>query len=123
MVSKRFADRAAVYVEPIWIGNTNKALFHRESGFFSDDEHSVVLGLGSRVRVLETVYVTGEYVPRLSDFDNGDHQLSFAVEKRAGGHLFQVNFSNGLGATPAQVAQGTDNDDWHIGFNITRKFY
>ena len=121
--SKRLSERGAVYVEPIWIGNANKALFHPEPGFASSDEHSLVLGLGSRIRVLDTVYVTGEYVPRLIGFDNGDHHVSVGVEKRAGGHLFQVNISNGLGATPVQVAQGADNGNWFIGFNITRKFY
>ena len=121
--SKRWSERGAVYIEPIWVGNTNKALFHPESGFASDEEHSLVLGLGSRVRVLDTVYLTGEYVPRLVGFDNGDHHLGVGVEKRVGGHLFQVNITNGLGATPAQVAQGADNGDWFIGFNITRKFY
>ena len=121
--SKRLSERGAVYVEPIWIGNANKALFHPEPGFASSDEHSLVLGLGSRIRVLDTVYMTGEYVPRLIGFDNGDHHVSVGVEKRAGGHLFQVNISNGLGATPAQVAQGADNGNWYIGFNIARKFY
>ncbi len=42
--SKRLSERGAVYVEPIWIGNANKALFHPESGFASDDEHTLVLG-------------------------------------------------------------------------------
>ncbi len=73
--------------------------------------------------MLDTVYVTGEYVPRLIGFDNGDDHVSVGVEKRVGGHLFQVNISNGLGATPAQVVQGANNGDWFIGFNVTRKFY
>jgi hypothetical protein len=69
------------------------------------------------------VYLVAEYVPRVSGFSNGDDQISFGIEKRAGGHLFQVNVSNGLGNTPAQVAGGADLNDWFLGFNITRKFF
>ena len=121
--SKRFGERAAVYVEPIWVGNTNKALVHPEPGFVSNDDHSLLVGLGTRIRLRDTVYVVTEYVPRVSGFTNGDDHISFGVEKRMGGHLFQINVSNGLGNTPAQIAGGADRDDWFIGFNITRKFY
>ena len=121
--STRLGDRGSVYVEPMWVGNTNRPLFHPEPGFSSEGDGSLLVGLGTRVRVLETVYVAAEYVPRLGGFDNGNDHLSFGLKKRVGGHLFQVNFSNGLGVSPAQVAQGGNNADWYIGFNITRKFY
>jgi plastocyanin len=48
---------------------------------------------------------------------DSDHSL----EKQAGGHAFQINFSNDLGTTPAPVARGRTG--WFIGFNLTRKFY
>ena len=67
--------------------------------------------LGRRVRVLDTVYVSAEYVPRVSGFANGDDHLSVAFEKRVGGHLLQVNLSSGLGSSPAQVAGGADHED------------
>ncbi len=48
----------------------------------------------------------------------------FGIEKRAGGHTFQMNFSNGIGTTFAQIARGgSGRDDWYIGFNISRKFF
>jgi hypothetical protein len=41
-----------------------------------------------------------------------------------GGHVFQVNFSNGVATTLSEVAQGgANNDDWYLGFNISRKFW
>src|SRR5678815_4521029 len=50
-----------------------------------------------------------------------DDNSTFGVEKRAGGHVFQLNFSNSIGTTPGQIARGGfDNDDWYIGFNISR---
>jgi hypothetical protein len=52
------------------------------------------------------------------------HHGTFGIEKRAGGHVFQFNFSNGLGNTFGQLARGgTANEDWYIGFNISRKFF
>ena len=48
----------------------------------------------------------------------------FLLEKLVGGHVFQVNFSNSVGTTLSQVARGgTSNDDWYLGFNISRKFW
>ena len=50
--------------------------------------------------------------------------ISFGFEQRAGGHVFQLNFSNGFGTTLAQVARGgTAKDDWYLGFNLSRKFF
>ena len=46
----------------------------------SDHKHSFLIGLGTRVRVLDTVYVSAEYVPRVSGFANGDDDLSVACE-------------------------------------------
>jgi hypothetical protein len=60
----------------------------------------------------------------MGGYDPGVTQVSFGIEKRAGGHLFQLNFSNGFGTTLAQIARGGgNNDDWYIGFNISRKFF
>ena len=125
IVSKRLGEWASVYVEPIWVGNVNKpGRFHPSAGDgVTDDDDAVMVGLGARLRVRPTVYLLGEYVPRVSGFDLGSHHASFAIEKRAGGHSFQLNVSNSIGTTPAQVAQGASKDDWFIGFNIARKFY
>jgi hypothetical protein len=50
--------------------------------------------------------------------------MSFGFEGRAGGHLFQINVSNGFGTTLGQLANGTISyDNWYIGFNIARKFF
>ena len=49
---------------------------------------------------------------------------TFGLEMRRGGHTFQLNVSNSLGTTMAQMARGAaNNDDWFLGFNISRKFY
>ena len=123
VLSKQLGDRVSVYIEPVWVGNTNKSLLHPEPGFISTDDHSLLTGLATRIRARETVYLVAEYVPRVSGFASGDDHISFGLEKHMGGHLFQINVSNGLGNTPAQLAGGAQRNAWFIGFNITRKFY
>ena len=70
------------------------------------------------------MYLVGEITPRLAGYKPGVRQMSFGIEGRAGGHQFQVNVSNGFGTTLGQIADGaSDNDNWFIGFNISRKFF
>lgn len=121
LVSREIGDRAALYVEPFWVNNTNP--LPKE---LVDDNNTVIMGVGARVRIRPTVYLLFEAAPRLTGYapeGNVDH-LSFAIEKRSGGHNFQLNFSNGFGTTLADIARGSgSNDDWYLGFNISRKFF
>jgi len=118
VVSRELWRYGAVYAEPIWVNNSNPL-----SADLGGDNDTFLLGLGARLRVRPTVYLVGEYIPR-SGYEPGVHHATFGIEKRAGGHVFQFNFSNGLGNTMAQLARGgTSNDDWYIGFNISRKFF
>ena len=92
--------------------------------FDTVDQHTFMIGLGARARNSPTVYVVAEITPRLAGYTPDANQMSFGIEKRAGGHLFQINFSNGFATTLGQIAQGARNyDDWFIGFNISRKFF
>lgn len=117
-LSREFGDYGAVYLEPIWVGNTNPL-----PDDLAGDDDTFLVGLGARLRIRPTVYLVGEFIPR-TGFDPGVHHGTFGIEKRAGGHVFQLNISNSLGNTPGQLARGgTSNDNWHIGFNISRKFF
>ncbi len=118
-VSKYVARRASVYAEPLVVFNTNPAA---NAG---SDDNTLMVGLGTRVRVRPSMYLTAEITPRLSGFEPGADQVSFGLEGRAGGHLFQLNVSNGFGTTLGQVAANGafNNDNWYIGFNIARKFF
>jgi len=125
VVSRRLGTRAALYVVPSWVGNTR--ITPSAPG---DEDGTLVLGIGARLRLTKTMALVGEVHPRLAgyagDLGSGDPAslASLGVEWRVGGHAFQINFSNDLGTTPAQVARGQQGiDDWHIGFNLTRKFY
>ena len=119
ILSREFGEHGAVYAMPMYLHNTN--LLPSE---LADDNDTFLIGLGARVRVRPTVYVVAEYTPRVSGYNPRENQASFGIEKRVGGHAFQLNFSNGFGTTMGQLARGgISNDDWFIGFNISRKFF
>lgn len=114
--SKVLGRAGAVYVEPIFVANANP--------FDTGDEHTLMIGLGTRLRLTRAAYLVAEVTPRIAGYDPFDHQVSFGLEGRAGGHSFQVNVSNGFGTTFGQIAAGgVSYDDWYIGFNISRKFF
>ncbi len=130
VISRKFGTRGAAYLVPRWVGNTS--LVERQNG---EDDSTLLLGIGLRVRVYGSTYLTGEYLPRLAGYKGsfcsgglclGDTKplLTFALEKQVGGHAFQLNFSNGFGTTPRQTAvEQTRDNDWFIGFNLSRKFF
>ncbi|HEX9186164.1 MAG TPA: DUF5777 family beta-barrel protein [Vicinamibacteria bacterium] len=125
VVSRTLGSRGAVYVAPSWVGNTRVV-----PSAPGDEDGTLVLGLGVRLRVFGSMALVGEVHPRLAgyagDLGSGDPDplATIGVEWRVGGHAFQINFSNTLGTTPAQVARGAQGlDGWFIGFNLTRKFF
>jgi len=123
IVTREFGDHGAVYLEPIFVNNTNAL-----PSELVDDNNTMLLGIGGRIRLRPTVYFVGEVVPRLNGFDPGSTATSFAIEKRVGGHAFQMVFTNSFGLTMAQVARGgiqneDGSDNWYLGFNISRKFF
>ena len=118
VLSYELGQSGAFYVNPRWVNNAN--LLPAGDGV---DNDTYFLGLGARLRVRPTIYLVGEFVPRVG-YEPGVHHGSFGIEKRSGGHVFQLNFSNGLGNTPGQVARGgSGSEDWYLGFNISRKFF
>lgn len=117
VISRELGSHGAVYFDPMWVHGAN--LFQTDGA----DTDTFIGGIGLRLRVLRTLYLVGEMMPR-AGYNPGVNQMAFAVEKRVGGHSFQINFSNGLQITPGQVTRGgTSNNDWYLGFNITRKFF
>jgi hypothetical protein len=119
IVSRKFGDVASVYVEPIWVNNSNPL-----PSELVDDNDTFIVGLGARVRIRPTVYLVGEFAPRAGGFEPLTNHGSFAIEKRVGGHMFQLNFSNSFATTMGQIARGgPTSEDWYMGFNISRKFF
>jgi len=115
--SREVGDRAAFYLQPAWINNSNPV-----PAELVEDNDTFLVGIGTRVNVHGRTYLVFEAAPRVGGFNPGDTHVSFGIEQQAGGHVFQLNFSNGIGTTLAQVARGGGND-WYLGFAISRKFF
>ena len=115
VVSRMVADRLALYTTPVWVHNT--------AALLNIERDTVMVGLGGRVRVSDTVYLVGEVIPRASGYSPDKPAYGFALEKQAGGHMFQLNFNNGQGTTFGQLARGGFADSLYLGFNLARKFY
>lgn len=139
LLSRIVGDRAAFYLQPSYIIHANTystsgCLEHIEHGHdvpgcldattVGVETNTLLVGLSSRIRLTSNTYVVGSWTPRASGFRPGVSLKTFGIEKRLGGHTFQLNVSNALGTTMAQTARGASNDrDWFLGFNISRKFY
>ena len=119
IVSRTVGEWAAFYVEPIWVNNSNP--LPKE---LVDENNTFMVGVGGRVRIRPTVYLVAEVAPRASGYDPGSNHAAFGIEKRAGGHVFQLNFSDSRATTMGQIAQGGATPrEWYLGFNLSRKFF
>ena len=119
VLSRQFSDRGAVYLQPLFVSHTNP------EPDATDDRHTMLLGIGTRLRLGQSrAYVVLEAAPQIAGHDAGIDHISVGIEKRAGGHMFQLTIANALGTTMRQVARGGPHrDDWFIGFNLTRRFF
>jgi len=115
VVSRTMAEAVALYAVPVFVHNSAATTGITRNTFY--------MGIGGRVRIRPTVYVAAEVSPRLAGYEIGKPEFGFAIEKRAGGHMFQLNFTNGSSTTYAQVARGGFPESLYLGFNLARKFF
>jgi hypothetical protein len=134
VISRTLARRLALYVTPVWVNNTAASLapIDHDHGDGTDVPGADVpqerrstfyTGLAGRLRVLSTVYVVGEVTPRLNGYGPDDVAYGFGLEKRVGGHMFSLTFTNSFGTTFAQIARGGTANSLYLGFNLSRKFF
>ena len=124
VASRKIGQRAALYLVPAYVWNTSA--FEGVSG---DD--AFLLGLGGRLVLGRGWAILAEWTPHFGNDARdptdprreAEHLFAFGFEKSVGGHAFQINFSNGFGTTYTTLARGASQDDWFIGFNLSRKFY
>lgn len=115
VVSRIIGDRIALYAVPVWVGHTlTTDTGHRNTSF---------IGLGTRLRVGSRVYLVGELTPRMTGYVAGDPEFAFGIEKRVGGHMFLLTFTNSFASTYGQLARGGFPGAIHMGFNLGRKFF
>ena len=115
VVSRTLASVAAVYATPIWAHDTLPGA--------AVTQHTFYVGIGTRVRVVPTVFVVAEMSPRVSGYTPGDAEYAFAFEKRVGAHVFSLTFGNSSATTYGQLARGGNPGALYLGFNLARKFF
>jgi hypothetical protein len=115
VISRTFGDRLAVYAMPIWVRHT----LHESTG----NRNTFFIGVGARARIRSKVYVVGEVSPRVNGYAPGQAEFAFGIERRAGGHMFLLTFTNSVSSTFGQVARGGFPDTIYMGFNLGRKFF
>jgi hypothetical protein len=114
-ISRSVLHTVELYAVPVWVHNSAASTgIVRDTGF---------VGLGGRVRLLSTVYVSAEVSPRVAGYVIGDAEYGFAVEKRVGGHVFALTFTNTPATTFAQLGRGGFPASLYLGFNLSRKFF
>jgi len=118
-VSRQIDDVAAVYFVPMWSNNVSPLL----NQTLGDTRNTFYLGIGGRLRIRPTVYLSAEVSPRLAGLAPTTAEYGLSIEKRAGAHVFQLNFTNSSLTTFAQTAAGGQVEDLQMGFNLTRKFF
>jgi Membrane bound beta barrel domain (DUF5777) len=118
-ISRTAGSHLVLYAMPAFVWNTAAA------DFLVGEDHAdntMLLGLGGRLQLRPSVYVTGEYTPRVAGYDPGTDTWGVGIEKKIGGHTLQLNFTNSFGTTFGQLARVGTKDVVYLGFNITRLF-
>lgn len=117
-LARQVTRRFSVLVVPAFVTNADHWALSPQSTFS--------LGVGARYMVLKDLSIIAEWVPALAGYKEIESGWGLGLEKKIGGHVFQLFFNNGLGLTPAQYLPGGDlrlgDFDFRIGFNIFRTF-
>jgi len=115
VVSRSFHEHVALYAMPMWVHNTAAEI--------DEEQDTTFVGLGARALLGHRTYIVAEVSPRVGGYSPGDPEYGFGIEKRVGGHVFQLNFTNTSATTFGQVARGGFPNTLYLGFNLARKFY
>ncbi len=91
-----------------------------------DSEGTFALGIGGRFMVIEDLSLIAEWVPPLAGYTDEYGGWGFGVEKKIGGHVFQLFVTDSIGIIASQYLPGGDlrlgDGDFRLGFNIFRSF-
>ena len=123
--TRSFGDRFSLSVAPSIAFNTrNEDTFLPPQFLFGNEfDYTAAIGLGAGLRVLPSVSVVGEWVPRVKGFTGEFFDrpaVSIGIQKATFRHTFEFVLST---ARPLTTAQYTVNgtDSFKVGFNIYRR--
>ena len=140
VISRTWGQTLALYASPTFVYGTFDAerIAAGMAGHDHDHDHkpavraqdgedhtshksTFYVGLGGRLRVRPTVFLLGEFTPRVTGHDPGEPMWGVGIEKWTRGHTLQLNLTNSFATTPGQIARG-GTEAVYLGFTITRKF-
>jgi hypothetical protein len=111
-------ERVALLLVPSYAANTNH--------WQDDSEGTLALGTGARVTLFDEFSILVEWIPVLGGYHAKSHGWGLALEKKIGGHVFQVFALSTVGIQEPQYLPGGDlcirEGDVRFGFNIFRWF-
>ncbi len=115
LVNATIADRVTVGVAPSYVQRTS----------YATNIWNVPVQM--QVRITDSLWALGEFIPKKDDVPDTVYQWSFGVEKALYHHRFQLWIGNALPTAVDQLISGGLNGgatskNIHIGFNISRSF-
>jgi Membrane bound beta barrel domain (DUF5777) len=128
--TRTFKDRFSLTAVPMIAFNTRPEGIDPQVALGADHNDTFSLGVGTGVRLLPSVSLVGEYIPRLWGFKSelraapgvtrDLQRFSVGLQKSTFRHTFELVISRQESMTPALYSfQGTDT--FKVGFNIYRK--
>ncbi len=118
ILSYQLSDALSFALVPAYSSNTNH--------WNPSPEGTLALGTGGRFMIFNDFSIIWEWNPVLSGYKANSHGWALGIEKKVGGHVFQVFLLNSAGLTSSQFLPGGDlrlqDGDFRIGFNIFRSF-
>ncbi|NIO49715.1 MAG: hypothetical protein GTN73_09825 [Candidatus Aminicenantes bacterium] len=118
ILSHQVSNTFSLALVPAYSSNTNH--------WDPSSEGTFGLGTGGRWMIFNDFSIIWEWIPVLTGYKDNSNGWGLGVEKKIGGHVFQVFVLNSTGLTSDQFIPGGDFrlKDWdlRIGFNIFRKF-
>jgi hypothetical protein len=117
-LSYQLNDKISFLLVPAFASNAN---------FWEpDSEGTFALGIGGRFMLFDDFSLIAEWVPPLAGYEDFYSGWGFGVEKKIGGHVFQLFVTDSVGLIASQYLPGGDlrlgDGDFRLGFNIFRTF-
>lgn len=114
----KISPSISILLVPGYSTNTNPTEESSQGTFY--------LGFGGRVHIIKDFSVLLEWIPVLSGYSFEPSGWGFGLEKKIGGHVFQVFILNSVGITTPQYVPGGEfrisKGEFRLGFNIFRWF-
>jgi hypothetical protein len=114
----RVSHAVSLLLSPGYASNTNH--------WAKDSEGTLALGLGGRIHLGRDYSFLAEMIPVLAGNKEERPGFGLGLEKKIGGHVFQVFALNSVGITESQYLPGGDlcprEGDFRFGFTIFRWF-